>query len=198
MLDVARLAQASKATLYARYENKEALFAALVAWGLGHGGSDLNSSADDNDRDPVAALYRFATAYLTQMLDPPRLSLIRIAIAESGRLPKAGRSLADFVDHQGAAPIRLLAMRVLKDLRIKIDVDEFGQALVALLQSELFMQALRGGVSPNVEEITNLAKRAVDRFMRFCPRFTARKREPKTESALGKAQSLFQSDPNEN
>ena len=60
MLDVASRARASKATLYARYPSKEALFEALMAWATRQGTDALDAIAADETLDPLTALHRLA------------------------------------------------------------------------------------------------------------------------------------------
>src|SRR5262245_50501627 len=55
MLDVASRARASKATLYACYPSKEALFEALMAWSTRQGSEALDSIAADETLDPLTA-----------------------------------------------------------------------------------------------------------------------------------------------
>ena len=55
MLDVASRARASKATLYARYPSKEALFEALMAWSTRQGTDALDAIAADETLDPLTA-----------------------------------------------------------------------------------------------------------------------------------------------
>src|SRR4029079_5595058 len=68
MLDVASRARASKATLYARYPSKEALFEALMAWSTRQGTEALDAIAADETLDPLTALHRFAAQLLALML----------------------------------------------------------------------------------------------------------------------------------
>src|SRR3954463_4560855 len=75
MLDVAGRARASKATLYARYAGKEALFAALMAWATRQGCESLEVIVPDEKLDPLTALHRMAAQLLTLMLKPKKLAL---------------------------------------------------------------------------------------------------------------------------
>src|SRR6476620_10840070 len=103
MLDVASRARASKATLYARYPSKEALFEALMAWSTRQGTEALDTMAADETLDPLAALHRLAAQLLALMLQPKKLALFRIAVAEGDRLSAVGRSYSAFTSDRGAA-----------------------------------------------------------------------------------------------
>jgi AcrR family transcriptional regulator len=94
MLDVASRARASKATLYARYPSKEALFEALMAWSTRQGTEALDAIAADETLDPLTALHRLAAQLLALMLQPKKLALFRIAVAEATGCPRSAAPTA--------------------------------------------------------------------------------------------------------
>src|SRR3954464_8150036 len=168
MLDVASRARASKATLYARYPSKEALFEALMAWSPRQGTDALDAIAADETLDPLTALHRLAAQLLALMLQPKKLALFRIAVAEGNRLSPVGRTYSAFTRDHGMESVRAIVARLLKQGLIEIDDRaEFGHSFIGLLQGELFMRALLGTIpSPGREEIDRHAKRAMTRLMR--------------------------------
>jgi AcrR family transcriptional regulator len=168
MLDVASRARASKATLYARYPSKEALFEALMAWSTRQGTEALDAIAADQTLDPLAALHRFAAHLLALMLQPKKLALFRIAVAEGDRLSAVGRTYSAFTRDHGIERVRAIVARLVKQGLIEIDDRaEFGHSFIGLLQGELFSRALLGTIpSPGREEIDRHAMRAVTRLMR--------------------------------
>jgi len=168
MLDVANRARASKATLYAHYPSKEALFEALMAWSTRQGTEALDAIAADQTLDPLAALHRFAAHLLALMLQPKKLALFRIAVAEGHRLSAVGRTYSAFTRDHGIERVRAIVARLVKQGLIEIDDRaEFGHSFIGLLQGELFSRALLGTIpSPDREEIDRHAKRAVTRLMR--------------------------------
>ena len=168
MLDVASRARASKTTLYARYPSKEALFEALMAWSTRQGTDALDAIAADETLDPLTALHRFAAQLLALMLQPKKLALFRIAVAEGNRLSAVGRTYSAFTRDHGTERVRTIVARLLKHRLIEInDRAEFGHSFIGLLQGELFMRALLGTIpSPGREEIDRHARRAVTRLMR--------------------------------
>lgn len=95
MLDVAREARVSKETLYARFDSKEGLFYALLAWGCRQGAIDAESYGLNTLAEPVQALRLFGQVILTSMMRPESLSAYRIVISESGRTPDIGRAFND-------------------------------------------------------------------------------------------------------
>jgi AcrR family transcriptional regulator len=168
MLDVASRARASKTTLYARYPSKEALFEALMAWSTRQGTDALDAIAADETLDPLTALHRLAAQLLALMLQPKKLALFRIAVAEGNRLSAVGRTYSVFTRDHGMERVRTIVARLLKHRLIQIDDRaEFGHSFIGLLQGELFMRALLGTIpSPGREEIDRHARRAVTRLMR--------------------------------
>src|SRR3954454_14083023 len=168
MLDVASRARASKATLYARYPSKEALFEALMAWSTRQGTEALDAIAADRTLDPLAALHRFAAHLLALMLQPKKLALFRIAVAEGNRLSAVGRTYSAFTRDHGMERVRAVVARLLKQGLIEIDDRaEFGHSFIGLLQGELFTRALLGTIpAPSREEIDRHARRAVTRLIR--------------------------------
>ena len=168
MLDVANRARASKATLYARYPSKEALFEALMAWSTRQGTEALDAIAADQTLDPLAALHRFAAHLLALMLQPKKLALFRIAVAEGDRLSAVGRTYSAFTRDHGIERVRAIVARLVKQGLIEIDDRaEFGHSFIGLLQGELFSRALLGTIpAPGREEIDRHARRAVTRLMR--------------------------------
>ena len=168
MLDVASRARASKTTLYARYPSKEALFEALMAWSTRQGTEALDAIAADETLDPLTALHRFAAQLLALMLQPKKLALFRIAVAEGDRLSAVGRTYSAFTRDHGVECVRAIVARLLKQKLIEIDDRaEFGHSFIGLLQGELFSRALLGTIpAPGREEIDRHARRAVTRLMR--------------------------------
>jgi TetR/AcrR family transcriptional repressor of mexJK operon len=172
MLDVASRARASKTTLYARFESKEALFRALIAWGTRQGTDALDAIVDDRALDPVTALHLFAARVLSQMMQPEKLALFRIAVAEGGRLPEVGKIFSSFTRDHGMKLGRVLARRLVEQGLVEIgDPEEYGHSFIGLLQGELFMRALLGAAPPpSAREIERHAHRAMTRLVHaFAP-----------------------------
>jgi len=168
MLDVASRARASKTTLYAHYPSKEALFEALMAWATRQGTAALDAIAADETLDALTALNRLAAQLLALMLQPKKLALFRIAVAEGDRLSAVGRTYSAFTRDHGMERVRAIVTRLSKQGLLEIDDRaEFGHSFIGLLQGELFMRALLGTIPPpSREEIDRHARRAVTRLMR--------------------------------
>ncbi len=172
MLDVASRARASKTTLYARFDNKEALFHALLMWGTRQGTEALDAIAHDQTLDPRAALDRFAVRLLTQMMRPEQLALFRIAVAEGGRLPDVGRIFNSLTRDHGKGLGRMLTTRLIEQGLIEIDdPEDYGNSFIGLLRGEFYTQALLGVIPPpSTRDIEKHARRAMARLVRaFAP-----------------------------
>lgn len=92
---VAVLARAGKASIYARYANKEALFTAVIK-------RDAERSLAATDRVPTdlplgARLVAVGTSMVEHALRPSAVALMRVIIAEAARFP----DLASHVDAIG-------------------------------------------------------------------------------------------------
>jgi AcrR family transcriptional regulator len=172
MLDVASRAGASKTTLYNRFESKEVLFRALVAWGTRQGIDALEAIVSDPTLDPLTALRRFAARILAQMMQPQKLALFRIAAAEGDRMPEIGRILGSFTRDHGVRLGHVVAKRLVEQGLIEIDdPEEYGHSFIGLLQGELFVRALVGAIPPpGAQEIESHAHRAMTRLVHaFAP-----------------------------
>ena len=81
----------SKATVYARYPNKEALFLAVIEHQCQAFDAQLQALAHLNSgiADTLESLGR---AYLDVVLSPEALALFRVVVAEAHRFPQIGRT----------------------------------------------------------------------------------------------------------
>ena len=170
---VARRAGVSKATLYAHFASKEALFATMMgAYSLPEQVSDelLSQPADDLP----TVLEAVGRTMLRFLLAEGTMSLIRIAIAESARFPELGRT---YFARGPARSVERLAHWLAGEQaagRIRADADPSVAAdqFVALLRSGLFLRAALGVPPPPGEaDIDRTVAAAVDTWLRaFAPR----------------------------
>ena len=164
---VARAADVSKATLYAHFASKDALFATIVGDACCLGTVEEEIFASDPD-DVAATLRLIGGRVLRFLLLPETLARYRVVVAESARFPELGTAfwengplaftsrLTDWVARQTAAG-RLAA----EDPRVA--ADQF----IALLRSGLFMRAsLAVPPAPGEAEIDATVAAAVSTFLR--------------------------------
>jgi len=87
---IAREAGVSKATVYAYFPSKEALFAAIIG-GECRRRSEALWSPEGEIRDVRADLLTFARCYAAFLLSDQALSIYRLVVAEAPRFPELGR-----------------------------------------------------------------------------------------------------------
>lgn len=100
---IARRAQASKATLYSLYPDKESLFAAVVDTVVARQQPDTTFL--DHGTDPGQALRAFAHGLIDALTVEESLALFRLVVAESGRHPELGRTLFRRITGAGAGAL---------------------------------------------------------------------------------------------
>lgn len=87
---IAREAAVSKATLYAHFSGKEALFAAVIRERIQHLTRSL-SPAELEPLEPAEALRRVGRLFLDLILSPEAVALYRVVVAEAPRFKELGR-----------------------------------------------------------------------------------------------------------
>lgn len=95
MDEIAATANVSKQTVYAHFQNKEALFLEVVRGMTGVAGDELQEQvADPEDDLPIEQfLHDFADRQLTIVMTPRLMHLRRLVIGEAERFPELGRVL---------------------------------------------------------------------------------------------------------
>lgn len=87
---VAQAAGVSKATVYAHFAGKDALFAAIIERAcLRH--AEILSGGDTDQTDVEAVLHSVGSNFLGLLLTPQTLAIFRVVVAESARFPSLGR-----------------------------------------------------------------------------------------------------------
>jgi AcrR family transcriptional regulator len=102
MDQVARAAGVSKATLYAHFTNKQALFGAVIAEECNRTAGTLFEPGPDSV-DVRKVLTRLGRNFCDMVLDPIKLSGYRVVVAEAGRFPELGEAF------YRAGPARVIA-----------------------------------------------------------------------------------------
>ncbi|HLY56330.1 MAG TPA: TetR/AcrR family transcriptional regulator [Stellaceae bacterium] len=140
---VARCAGVSKATLYAYFEGKDALFIEMVRRGRRELTEPIRSIAATPDLDAIESLRRAGLHFLRSITHPDALTLIRVVIGEVQRFPElgglifsAGRS--EILDIFAAALERCNATGALH----VPDPDEAARQFLALIKSDLHLRCL--------------------------------------------------------
>lgn len=167
---VARQAGASKATLYAHFPSKDALFAAMVAERCDRMAAEAAAAlAGHGDDGPGAALRRLCRTVLAFLVAPSTLAIHRIVQTEAGRVP--GLAEAFFAAGPGAGRTRLARWiaEEQRSGRLRADADPVEAAghLGALLRGDLWLRAGLG-VPPAPDEgaVERAAAAAASVFLR--------------------------------
>lgn len=134
---IAREANVSKATLYAYYPSKEALFAACVAGECSKHRATFE--AIEAEHLPIdQALFRVGLQFMRFLLRPEVLAVHRVVVGESGRFPELGRAFYE------SGPC-LIQSRTAEFLQ---GASERGELAVPdpAMAAELFLSMIKGGV----------------------------------------------------
>jgi AcrR family transcriptional regulator len=165
--DVARRANASKATIYAHFQNKAGLFRAIIGAKVGEIFAPVRSG--ELTHAPVAAvLTGLGTAFLTRMLSPPIVKFYRLMTAQGPQFPELARTwfangprrvigtLAAFLKDRTAAG----------ELSVE-DPEQAAEFFLMSLRGVLHLQAVTGLSRPPYDKaIAQKVAAAVDMFMR--------------------------------
>lgn len=172
MADVAALARVSKETIYDRFENKEGLFYAIVAWGGRQATIDPDTYGPEKLADPIAALEDYASTTWEKMTRAEAIEVTRIAFGEAGRHPEIAQEFQHLVTASGREILtRIAAALNAKGLARIDDAEEFEHAVIGMLKGCRFQELILGTAqTPTEEEARAWAKRAVGRILRaFAP-----------------------------
>lgn len=169
MLEIATAAKVSKETLYARFDSKEGLFYALLAWGCGKSGIDPDAFDDAMLADPAAALHRYAEECLAKMMQPEAIEVHRIVVGEARRMPEVARVFDEFTCQAGAVILgRIVRALNARGITRIDDAEAFGDAFIGLLRGNLHHHVTIGvRPAPSGAEVRAQAGRAVDWLLRM-------------------------------
>ncbi len=161
---IARQADVSKATLYAHFASKDALFVAVMQVELDAYAERLAEFECRGCTTLPEQLVAIGTTILSHMLEENSLRLFRIVIAEGARLPEACR-------------MALMARKMLVYRRVTEIFEQAGsdaaeeatRLFMALIKGNLFWDCLLGArQSPTIEEIREQIDAVVQGMMRLC------------------------------
>ncbi|QRG07722.1 TetR/AcrR family transcriptional regulator [Xanthobacter dioxanivorans] len=167
MGDIARAAGVSKGTLYVYFENKEDLFAALVA-------SECEETAermfvvDAEEEDVETALTKLGYSFIHAVLRPSSIALLRTVIAISAKFPDIGRQFFEAGPCEGVSRLsRFLAAKVEQGVLDIDDVDQAASQFLTLCKDGVTIPVLVGAPdAPDPESVAKSVRGAVRVFMR--------------------------------
>lgn len=165
MGDIAAAAGVSKGTLYVYFENKQKLFAALVAEQCRQT-AERAFVLDAVDQDARAALTKLGKSFIDGLTRPQHVATIRIVTAVAGKLPELGRIFLDSGPRAGAARLSdwLRAKIARGELKIS-DVELAAWQFLSLCQGPVLAPIILGGEQrPSNARIDQVVASAVDAF----------------------------------
>ena len=167
MDQVARTAKVSKATLYAYFPSKDALFATIVS----DKGTDNPLGEDlfpSEVTDLRAALEAIGTRMLRFMLRERTLAIYRIAMAESARFPELGRAF--YENGPVSMTNRFSAwLKLLSDSNLVTVTDPLmatNQFMALMRCGVFFRRSLAIGPTETDDEINQTVRSAADTWLR--------------------------------
>ncbi|MBL8658678.1 MAG: TetR/AcrR family transcriptional regulator [Rhodospirillales bacterium] len=163
---LARCAGVSKATIYAYFDGKEALFAALVSEECARLDGEIATSSATGE-SPGTALPRLAGQFLALLLSPWALAIHRVVVAEAPRFPELG--IVFYRAGCAAMKARLEAYLRQAVARGELVVPDPALAttqLIGLIRGDLQLRCLlEPSLRPSPAEIDRYACAAVDVFL---------------------------------
>ena len=172
MLEIATAAKVSKETLYARFDSKEGLFYALLAWGSQKASVDLEVLGDELAADPVSALENYAAACLCKMMHAESIEVHRIVVSEARRMPEVARVFDEFTCQAATSMLdRVVDALEAKRAAHVPDRDAFADAFIGLLRGNLHHGVTLGILAPPTDaEVEAHARRAMQLLLKaFAP-----------------------------
>jgi len=140
---VATGASVSKATIYAHFESKEQLFAAVM-----HRGCDSSFALvpPDESADARTALTVTAQRLMALLMAPKALALYRVVVAEASRSPDLARTYYENGPVRGKAAITAVIALLQRrgELAPAADAGTITDQLIGMLRAETFQRALLG------------------------------------------------------
>ncbi len=162
---VARAAGVSKATLYAHFSSKDALFATIINDACRRNIA-IDPFVQDRALDLHDTLAGMAERALTFILQPEVMAIHRVVIAESGRFPELGRA---FYDNGPARFRQALAGWIAQQAEAgRLDVadpDRAADQFMGMLRSGVYLRATVG-IAPVAGEVADTARAAAETFLR--------------------------------
>jgi len=161
---IARAAGVSKPTIYAYFDGKEAIFAAVVSEALPEG---LRNFRSEPTGDVRADLFRYAKQLMDLLTNPETIACDRMIASESARHPDLGQV---FYEAGPGSVVRNLAgyfesIRQAGGLDID-DPEEAAEFFGGMIIGSTPWKNLLGGLTPPYRPSERRLRNAVDRFLK--------------------------------
>ena len=164
--EIARDAGVSKATLYSYFQDKQALFLAVL-----EGECSIQKTASMEvacqSQDIATALHTMARSMLCFLMSEDGLAIFRICVAEAQRFPELGRAFYETGPKNGME--QLSAFMASPKAQAELNIPDPWQAadtFMQLCRSDLMLQRLMGvAVVPDEATIEAHANQTVTTFL---------------------------------
>lgn len=164
--EVVRRAGGSKRTVYKYFENKEGLFAAIVAGLLEEMMAPLQPEITD-ERGLYDTLELLGRNYLAVLLKEESLMIYRTMVSEGVRYPELAQRF--YASGPGAA-VKRLASYLERQTGLGVlsvgDTQAAARQYYSMVRSDIHMRAALGIAIPADDEIEQSISRAVDLFLK--------------------------------
>jgi TetR/AcrR family transcriptional repressor of mexJK operon len=164
---VAKEAGVSKATVYAHFASKEALFGAIVGdrcAAIAAQAEEMASHSASTD----SALREVGRLWMRFLLHPDSMAMHRTVIAECARFPDLARAFYEAGPGTGRAWLSKRITEEQRQGRLRADADPGVAAdhLMGMLRGELYLRTVLGGPAPDESAINAVVDQAVEVFLR--------------------------------
>jgi TetR/AcrR family transcriptional regulator, mexJK operon transcriptional repressor len=168
--DIATLAKTSKRTVYAEFPSKEMILRALIGGSTAEITEAIDLELPATREALLATLREFAGHFLRLVLEQRRLSMTRLAIAESLRSPEIGREIESVGRQRLIASVeRVLRHAAAEGLIRGRDIELMMNAYFYVLLGNLQMGILLGTEPPpskaTIAKRVDIAMKIVERFV---------------------------------
>lgn len=165
--EIAKRANASKATIYAHFGNKVGLFRVIIGEKIAQAAAPLRE-ADENHASVAAALTQFGKRFLTLLLAPGPLKIYRLMVAQGEQFPELAQMWFDNGPKVAIATLSAFLREHTACGELTIDDhDRAAEFFLMMLRGKLHLRAVSGLSKPPFDkDITATVSAAVDLFMR--------------------------------
>lgn len=166
MDEVAKAAGVSKATIYVYFSSKDELFEALVLNDRARSAERL-FEVDTATGDVASVLRRIGISFMTMMVQPDHIKLVRMVIGVAEKFPRVGRSFFDAGPCHGGRRLAELLRRKADHGQLTLDDDLAAAHLFLNMCQGLIAKELLFGnpVPPTHAQIEETVDRAVRVFL---------------------------------
>jgi AcrR family transcriptional regulator len=161
---IAAAAGVSKATIYTRFDSKQALFAAVIQKECRYSTGRIALAEDAPARDLESALKHIAETLLDVITDPDKLAILRLVIAEIPRFPELGPLYYEAGPAVTLTQLTAFLDRHRGELRTR-DTAAAAQDFLSLLRGHLLVRALLGAGDLSKAARKRVADHAVTTFL---------------------------------